>query len=355
MTRAAIGMAALCLAAAAISSTASGADADRGARTMGVNAALVLADRPPALLSEFGFFDPATGRPTSGLIGYDLQSPLFSDFAVKDRLIFVPPGAQMQVDDGGRIVFPVGSAIIKTFSFTRPDGTRRVVETRLLLHQAGGWVALPYIWRDDGSDADLRLAGGRIAMTAQVGTRTLSFSYAVPNRNQCRTCHQRSEALVPIGPRLRNIKDMWGGDGGPYFAGTVPPGSLNMVMPRWDSAAVALDQRARAYLDINCAHCHNPAGSASNSGLFLEYERPMGMVTGLWKRPVAAGRGSGGLDFAIEPGRPDRSFMLYRMHSTDPGIAMPELGRGLVHDEGVALIEQWIAAMPAGTPPVAGQ
>lgn len=355
MTRALLALAALAMALALGHGDARGADASADVGDARINAAAIVANAPPRLLSEFGFFDGAADRPNAALIGYTLQSALFSDYADKARLIYLPPGERMRLDSDGRLLFPVGSAIIKTFSFQQADGTRRVVETRLLLHQAGGWVALPYIWRADGSDADLRLAGGRMAMTAEVDGRSLTFSYAVPNRNQCRTCHQRNEALVPIGPRLRNIRDMWGGAGGPYIDGAAASGNLNNVMARWDSAAADLDQRARAYLDINCAHCHNSAGSASNSGLFLEYERSMGMVTGLWKRPVAAGRGSGGLEYAIEPGQPDRSFLLYRMHSTDPGVAMPELGRGLIHDEGLALVRQWIAAMPAGTPPEAGR
>lgn len=63
------------------------------------------------------------------------------------------------------------------------------------------------------------------------------------------------------------------------------------------------------------------------------------------KRPVAAGRASGDLDFVIEPGQPDRSILISRMKSTDPGIAMPELGRASVHDEGVALLKEWISAL----------
>lgn len=307
-----------------------------GARDdMRVNDAAITADALPPLLSDYGFFDDSPDRPSRTLIRYDLQTPLFSDYAVKTRFIYLPTGTHMESDEEGPIRFPVGAAIIKSFAFRQSDGSLRTVETRVLLHRVSGWVALPYIWRADGSDADLRLAGGRerMAIIDDAGV-TRSFSYAVPNRNQCRTCHQRDEAVAPIGPNLRNMSS-----------------SSLMPFPRWNDASAPLDARARAYLDVNCAHCHNPHGSASNSGLFLEYERPFGMAVGAWKRPVAAGRGSGSLEYAIVPGDPTRSILLYRMRSTDPGIAMPELGRSLVHDEGAALIEQWIAAMPAATPP----
>ncbi|MEQ1686958.1 MAG: SO2930 family diheme c-type cytochrome [Sphingopyxis sp.] len=309
-----------------------------------VSDAAITADALPPLLSDYGFFDGSAARPASVLMPYSLSTPLFSDYAVKTRFIYLPNGTHMESDEEGPIRFPVGAAIIKSFAFRQPDGTLLTVETRVLLHRASGWVALPYIWRADGSDADLRLAGGRtrVSMIDDAGAAR-TISYAVPNRNQCKTCHQRDEAVVPIGPNMRNI--------GGWDLDDFSPAEVAARLPLWDDVSAPLELRARAYLDVNCAHCHNPHGSASNSGLFLEYERPFGMTVGAWKRPVAAGRGSGALEYAIVPGDPARSILLYRMRSTDPGIAMPELGRSLVHDEGAALIEQWIAAMPRSSPP----
>jgi hypothetical protein len=57
---------------------------------------------------------------------------------------------------------------------------------------------------------------------------------------------------------------------------------------------------------------------------------------------VAAGRGSGSLRYDIVPGHPNQSILLYRMKTNDPAIAMPEIGREQIHEEGVALIEEWI-------------
>ena len=294
-------------------------------------------------LSAYGFFDGSPDRPSPLLIPYTLGTPLFSDYADKRRFIYLPPGTRMTANGDGLITFPVGAAIIKSFGYPQPDGSYRTIETRLLLHRAEGWVALPYIWRADGSDADLRLAGGRqqVSFTTPSGQQQ-TISYAVPNRNQCKTCHELSQVVTPIGPKLRNLE--LSASHRPLVEGadwTAPR------LPRWDDSAQPLAARARAYLDVNCAHCHNPRGSASNSGLFLEYERPEGIVTGIRKRPVAAGRGSGGMDYAIAPGHADRSYLLYRLRSLDPGIAMPELGRASVHEEGVRLLEQWIAAMPS--------
>lgn len=296
----------------------------------------------PATLSEYGFFNGAPDRPSPLLIPYTLGTPLFSDHSDKRRFIYLPPGTRMTANGDGLVEFPVGAAIVKSFGYAQPDGSYRTIETRLLLKRAEGWVALPYIWRADGSDADLRIAGGRTPVTfATPSGESRTISYAVPNRNQCKTCHELSGAVTPIGPKLRNLE--LSATHRPLVNGADWSGPR---LPRWDDSSAPIASRARAYLDVNCAHCHNPRGSASNSGLFLEYERPEGMTTGIRKRPVAAGRGSGGLEYAIAPGHPERSILLYRLRSLDPGVAMPELGRASVHDEGVSLLEQWIGEMP---------
>jgi len=311
--------------------------------------AVIAAEANPPVLSAYGFFDGSPDRPSPLLIPYTLATPLFSDYAEKHRFIYLPPGTRMQANGDGLIEFPLGSALIKSFGYRQTDGSYRTIETRLLLRRASGWVALPYIWRADGSDADLRVAGGRqpVSFTDPSGTAR-TISYAVPNRNQCKNCHELGGVVTPIGPKLRNLELS-------ASARSLVDGAdwSGPRMPRWDDAGTGtLDARARAFLDVNCAHCHNPRGSASNSGLFLEYERPAGMATGLWKRPVAAGRGSGGFDYDIDPAHPERSILIYRLGSLDPGVAMPELGRGTVHAEGLRLLEQWIAAMRAANPPV---
>src|SRR5262249_26337657 len=120
-------------------------------------------------------------------------------------------------------------------------------------------------------------------------------------------------------------------------------------LPVWnDPATGSLDQRARAWLDVNCAHCHNPNGPARQSGLDLRLAQADPARWGVWKTPVAAGRGSGGRAYGIVPGKPDESILLYRLQATTPGVLMPDLGRRLVDEEGVALIRAWIAALPAG-------
>jgi hypothetical protein len=105
------------------------------------------------------------------------------------------------------------------------------------------------------------------------------------------------------------------------------------------------EQRARAYLDINCGHCHNKSGPANTSGLFLDIHETNPTALGIQKTPVAAGRGSGNLSHDIEPGKPEKSILIYRMNTNDPGFAMPEIGREQIHKEGIALISKWIKEM----------
>ena len=308
----------------------------------GVNQAVIDGDTMPAKLSAFGLF--VANSPTAPIgMPYSLRTPLFSDYADKERFISLPAGQKATVGADGRVQFPVGTVLVKSFGWASVNGGRPV-ETRLLIHRAAGWVALPYVWDADGRDATLKVAGMRIpVMFKRADGAAQSISYAVPNKNQCKECHSLNGALVPIGPKAGNLVV----DSRLARQHFSDPAAIKPIMPRWDDPkSGSLDKRARAYLDVNCAHCHNPAGSASNSGLYLGYDVTDTKALGIGKRPVAAGRGSGGRDFAIAPGDPDASIMIYRLESIDPGIAMPEVGRGSVHREGADLLRQWIAQMP---------
>lgn len=309
------------------------------------DAAVILASKPAPLLSDYGLFlDRQARQPARGVVKYDLINPLFSDHTDKHRFVFVPVGQAAEYTGPDVFDFPVGTVLVKTFAYGE-----RYLETRLLIHKADGWQAFPYVWNEDGSDADYAPVGKRIEISADWGPG--DFTYTVPNKNQCKTCHQNGHEISPIGPKARNLNH-----DGPYarnqledwrargLVADVPDGIV--AMPWVEDVSLGLEPRARAYLDINCAHCHKASGSASNSGLWLDWEEADPVKIGFGKHPTAAGRGAGLNRYVIVPGDPDASIIAFRMASGEAGIAMPELGRALIDEDGVELVRDWIAAMP---------
>ena len=323
-----------------------------------VDDAAILAKRPPKQLSAFGFFtDAAAQVPAEGVLPFAPATPLFTDFAEKRRFVYMPAGKPAAYDAEEAFRFPVGAALIKTFAY--PDDSAdglHLVETRVLLHQESGWQAWAYVWKEDQSEAELNIVGAKIDKEIPLpdgGTKAIT--YAVPNKNQCKGCHAINGAITPIGPKARNLNHAFQYGGGAenqlarwaeagMLTGVPEPGEAPSV-PDWLDEAATLDSRARAWLDINCAHCHRREGPASNSGLFLTWNEKDQTAYGINKRPVAAGRGSGGLHFDILPGAPDESILLYRIESTEPGVMMPELGRSLTDPRAVALLRDWIASL----------
>ena len=185
----------------------------------------------------------------------------------------------------------------------------------------------------------------------------MTNTYEVPNVNQCLTCHAQEGAYEPLGPTAANLNragrdrsmvanqlDAWIASG--HLEGAPPP-EERPCLPVWnDESTGDLDARARAWLDVNCAYCHNPSGTARTSGLDLRVAQRRPAKYGVLKSPVASGRGSGGRLHDIEPGDPDGSILIYRVASDEPAIRMPTLSRHLVDEEAVALLRAWIEAMP---------
>lgn len=328
-----------------------------------VNLAALLAETPAQSLDAYGLFTDAGGRePNPALTPYGLNTPLFSDYAEKARFVFLPPATKAVYAATGTFAFPVGTTLVKTFAYPAdlraPNEKLRFIETRLLIHKAQGWVALTYVWNDAQTQAVLKRGGVRLPVSViDRAGRPLAIDYAVPNANQCKECHSLAGELAPIGPKARNLNGDFAYRGGRenQLAHWTKAGLLSGApAPRaalrtavWTDTTAPVADRARAYLDANCGHCHNPLGMASNSGLFLNLEEEDPAKQGVWRRPVAAGRGSGGLEFDIDPGRPETSILLHRMNSVEPGVMMPELGRSLVDQDGVALVRDYLRSLPA--------
>ena len=307
-------------------------------------------------LSDYRFFKDLTNQiPTDEVLPYQLQSELFSDYTYKQRFVYVPPAMKVGHEKNKVFMFPVGSVLIKTFSYqnTMSELTPQLLETRLLIHSEGGWKAVSYIWNEDQSEAYLSLVGGTIQTSfSDEDGNIRSVRYRAPNKNQCKECHQINASLTPIGPKARNMDLTLSYDNKPqnqlakwHDLGWIDQDIDFMKMVNYSSLNEDIGDRARAYLEINCAHCHIPGGAADTTGLYLMLEETNKKSLGFYKKPVAAGKASFNLKYSIVPKKPNQSILLRRMESMDPGIMMPESGRALKHDEGIEVISEWINSL----------
>ncbi len=316
----------------------------------------------PSISAYNLFADPLEQIQNAGLHPFDINTPLFSDYAVKDRFIYLPDGAQMTYKADGPFDLPVGAALIKSFSYPRdlrdPAKGRRLIETRLLIHTPEGWTGAAYVWNDAATDAKLKVAGAVVPvdwLDAQGTPR--STEYLVPNMNQCKYCHRGFGVTEPLGLRARQLNRasptapdhanqlaLWTAQGILKGAPAAPEDAPRNAV--WnDPATGTLEERALTYLDINCAHCHNPKGLAGPTQLVFTLDEALIHRPGVFHKPTAAGNASRGRNYAIVPGNPDASFLLTRLGSTHPFIRMPAIGRTTVHQEGVELIKQWILSL----------
>jgi uncharacterized repeat protein (TIGR03806 family) len=318
-------------------------------------------DPPFEKLSMYHFFRSPLQRLVANdrVLPYELITPLFSDYASKARFVWMPEGVSASMEPSGDITFPEGTVLIKNFYYKHSNDIRQLIETRLLIKRKSGWDPLTYIWNDGQTEAFLEIAGDFKNISAEDDQgESFTIDYVIPNKNQCKSCHERDRKLVPAGPVLKNLnRDFLYADGlenqlvrwnSMHFLTGYDPDRDTTRMTDWADARADLHNRALAYLEVNCGTCHRAEGPANVSGLRLTTDETNLFNLGVYKPPVSAGKGSGGRGYDIVPGNPDASIMVYRMQSLEPGAMMPELGRKLVHKEGVALIRDWIASMPQG-------
>ena len=328
--------------------------------------------KAPPLLSQIGLVRWRGGKLEEHpeMFSYELTMPLFSDFAEKRRAVWLPPGTSISYRAEGTLAFPVGAIIVKSFLFPTdmrdPDAPRRLIETRVLVKGESDWVAWPYVWEKDGSDARLKVTGDvqTVSFIDADGKEQVS-NYLVPQRNQCRDCHDRNEGEDTrtgiIGPRARFLHRstdaapdgqlaLWSDKG--WLTGLEDVAQVQQASTRPTLAEAKamtgeqLRKTTRDYLDMNCAHCHSPtAVEGETSQLFLNHTNQDPFLYGVCKAPSSAGKGGFGRSYDVVPGKPDESIPVYRMETTVLGAMMPDIGRSLVDPVGVALVRRWIEEM----------
>ncbi|NND88428.1 MAG: hypothetical protein HKM28_04180 [Flavobacteriaceae bacterium] len=290
-----------------------------------------------AQLSDMGVFTGALSdlTPAAGVQIYELNSALFTDYATKQRLIKLPEGTSMSYDNSDLLPnFPDNTLIAKTFYYNIDDRDpslgKQIIETRILLKRSGTWEAADYIWNEAQTEATYTTNGSEtfISYIDENGT-TQNVEYLIPSQQDCFTCHNKNSETLPIGMKLRSMNFIPSYISGNQLDHFVENGLLTgissaasiSVLPDWtDTTNYDLFERSRAYIDINCAHCHHPGGTVTNFDLDFRYETEQ-TATGIY-----ANRGE------IEA----------RIQSTAPTYRMPQLGRTVVHDEAVAMLIDYL-------------
>lgn len=313
-------------------------------------------------LSDFCMVRQEGGRivPQEGVVPYDVNAALFSDYAEKVRTVWLPPGTTVAYSADDRLELPEGAIVTKSFGFAAdlrsPGANVRWVETRVMARGKAGWLAASYLWDDEQKEATRRLAGKIVDVGwIDAAGAAVSTSYLVPQSTQCIKCHADVDRIVTIGLSARQLnRELAYADGTENQLGRwarmgwltgAPPSDAAPKLAMWTDGAAGTEPRARAYFESNCAHCHNPRGDARTTGLTLLASETDRYKLGICKPPVAAGQASGSLLYDFVPGKPDESIVMRRMLATTPPIAMPELGRSVVHTEGVELTRAWILGL----------
>jgi uncharacterized repeat protein (TIGR03806 family) len=318
---------------------------------------------PYPKLSDYKFFegDMKDQVPSLNVIPYEPASGLFTDYASKKRFIWMPQGTNATyVADDKILDFPVGTALIKTFYYTtiQPGNVTKIIETRLMIRKADKWHFYEYLWNDDQTDADLVSgvdfttgSSKNITFTKPSG-EIITTDYRIPSDTECFACHKINEIPTPIAVKPQNLNHLhnYGSTSKNILQKLVDQGYLDSYPSNivstvdYHDTSQPLDLRLRSYLDANCAHCHQDQARCyyrpirlsfsktnidSNIGICLYADEPI----------------SATLQKVIAPGNYNKSIMNYRLSSNDESERMPLLGRTIVHDEGVALLREYISSL----------
>jgi uncharacterized repeat protein (TIGR03806 family) len=315
----------------------------------------------PKLLSEARAFTNLKTLETSGrLIPYDLNVPFWSDAASKRRWIMLPAEgkiSKISFSPAGEWRFPSGTIFIKHFEMVRderdPKNKRRLETRFLIVNETGGVFGATYKWRADESDAELLQTNlvESITIKTTSGERTQNWYY--PSRADCLTCHTPNAGGV-LGVNARQLNREF----------SYPHGSENQLrhwsrldlfepalteeqiasapkLARADDSKASIQERARSWLDANCAHCHRPGGTVA--AFDARYKIPLA-EQGLINAPVLIDQGIDGAR-VIAPNDIWRSILFMRVNTVEP-FKMPPLAHETVDRDGVELLKAWIQSLP---------
>ena len=317
-------------------------------------------DQVPKRLSETKLFADVAGlKPEPALVPYEINSPLWSDGAAKQRWINLPRGKQVELAADGALKFPIGTTFVKHFELpmsVMPRGRTRRLETRVLVVGTETVYGLTYRWNAQGTDADLVTEPADEGIMDDAAKESRSWHY--PSFGQCWSCHRTENRILGFTPQQLNLKSADGKEQLVALAGrgVFSQAAIAMMPPglaRPSDTAASLEARATAYLAANCSSCHHDGASflggentwKAEPGVALaerglvgapHHNTPMAKALNLRFAPL------------IDPGNPDGSILMGRMKSANPDLRMPPLARNVVDRDGSLLIERWIRSLPPG-------
>lgn len=315
-------------------------------------------DNIPTTISASGLYeDIAAQKIAAGIIPYSVNSVLWSDGARKQRYIALPGLSQITFSADGFWEFPDDAVFVKNFfvEFERgnPD-SERLVETRFLVKRSGvGWDGYSYMWNEDEGEAVLLADSTTVTFTikdtnAPGGEYKLNYYY--PNRFDCLKCHTQA-ARFALGVRTAQMNKVHDYDGiednqlrtlnhiGLFTADIGENYAGFPQLPDPGDESNSDEERARAYLDANCSHCHR-IGGTGRTPMDLRFEVPLAETGMIDQEPYL-----GSLDIQdaklIKPGSPETSIVYVRMN-TRGDDRMPPLATRLTDDSGVDIVGRWI-------------
>lgn len=314
---------------------------------------------PYPKLSDYKFFagDMKNQNPSLGVLPFKPASALFTDYALKKRFVWMPDGTTATYNgDENNLELPVGAVLIKNFYYNnvQPSNTTRIIETRLMIRKNEGWIFAEYVWNDEQTEAFLDMNGSFTNITWQNenGVSKTVSQYRIPSSAECLICHKKEINPIPIGIKPQNLNTVYNYQTGiqNQLAKWIEMGYLSNNLPNTIASTVdytdtskSLELRVRSYLDINCAHCHSEMGHCNYRDVRFDFvDTTVPANLGICVPPVQPVDGATSV---VEPGNSGRSALLYRVNTNESNLMMPLVGRSVIHEEGVQLIQDWINSL----------
>lgn len=299
------------------------------------------------------------------VIPYEVNSPLWSDSADKQRGFVLPAGKTIHVKDcattpsecldsadTGKWVFPVGTVLLKNFLFNS-----KLVETRLFVrNDEQTWVGYSYQWDAAQTDATV-VPDERRRVMVDSGSGMVSWTY--PNRTDCMKCHNAAGGFS-LGPETRQMNRMVGASNqidtfkSKNLFDTPPstPYQAALVTPLVSAPAneAAIDQQARSYMHANCAFCHRPDDfDLGQVNIDLRLDKTLKETNLCNADPVKGDQGIPSAKLLI-PNDPSKSILWLRVNAPEDMGRMPQIGTYEIHTAGVKLLGDWISTIKTCPP-----